>query len=209
MQIPVKLRHPAAAQHWAGLVAKMEEAKKSVCEEKVNFLFCGQSVSRPTGQMATRTPGIWKCSYNVGLTCENFCATHLLHMSYGCAAHVHLFVCIGALETLEHWSFGHIEALEHWTLWPNKGWMPGRWLFGAWAMSWFSTLAAPLGWSGREKKGNGTPTQESWQKVKCAESNHNFWRTNKILAGIRMVFLWQHPMLLSRICEDWWVRQTL
>ena len=45
--------HPAA-QHWAGSVAKMEEAKKSVCDEKVNFLFSGQCVTRPVGQQAKR-----------------------------------------------------------------------------------------------------------------------------------------------------------
>ena len=192
----------------------MEEAKKSVCEEKVNFLFCGQSVSRPTGQMAARTPGIWDCFFNnVGPTCENSCATHLLHMSYGCATHVsHMchtcaFVCL-------HWSIGHIEALEHWTPWPNKGWMPGRWLFGAWAMSWFSTLAAPLGWSGRKKRGSNTNTRELTRsamyriKSEFLENKQNLCRNqdgvlvtapNALEQNLRRLVSWK-----TNIMGRWW-----
>ena len=35
----------------------MEEAKNSVCDEKVNFLFSGQCVNRPIGQQPKRKGG--------------------------------------------------------------------------------------------------------------------------------------------------------
>ena len=39
-------------------------------------------------------------------------ATYELRMCCTCVAHVHLFVCIGALDTLEHWSIGHLDQIK-------------------------------------------------------------------------------------------------
>ena len=105
--------------------------------------------------MATRTPGTWLCSGMWKLFCYT-CATDELQMCHTCA----FVCCIGALK---HWT--------HWTHLPNKGWMHVRWLFGGWAMSWFSTLAAPLEWSGQNiwgAKGKRTRDRERRQ-----ESNQN------------------------------------